>query len=392
MASKLDAVVAKLNQKYKKEVIKVGTSQIYVDKIHFSSPRANYMTYGGIPIGKSTEFFGPEGGGKTTSALDITAQAQKKARRDFDAELGALRNNLEALEAKNNKSDQKKIVALKKEVDDLEEIGPRRCVYIDLENTLDEDWAEKIGVDLDSLYLMRPDDETAEEILQMVIDLIESGMIILLVIDSIPMMIGQNVYDEDMSKKSYGGIAGALADFSKRVTAPLSGNKTALLSINQIREDLENPRNMYKTPGGAAWKHFHSLRLYFRKGSFINNANEEVPLRTADPSGNMVDIHVVKTKVCKPDRRVGQYTIRYDISIDVLNDTVFMAENYGFIHKSGSWFYLVDAETGKYIEDANGDDLKFQGMSNLKKYLREDEEIFQEIYDAVNEKLQEVVT
>lgn len=386
----LEAAIQKINAKHKKELIQVGTSRIYVDKIPFGSPRANYMTYGGIPIGKSTEFFGPEGGGKTTSALDITAQAQKKANREHETSLSALRDELSDLEEKDNKSDQKKIQKLREELEKLTEQGPRRCVYIDLENTLDEEWAEKIGVDLDNLYLIRPDDETAEEILQMVLDLIESGMIILLVIDSIPMMIGQKVYEEDLSKKSYGGIADVLADFSKRVSSLISTTRTALLSINQIREDLQNPHNQYKTPGGSAWKHFHSMRLYFRKGSLIDTDNNEVPLRTADPAGNIVDIHLVKTKACKPDRRIGQYTIRYDIAVDVLSDTVFMALKYGFITQNKAWYYLVDQDTGEAIKSASGE-LKFNGRPALLEYLRYDgEEIFEEIYTAVNAKLAEV--
>jgi recombination protein RecA len=387
----LEKVIAGINAKYKKDVIQQGTGRIYVEKIPFSSPRANYMTYGGVPIGKSTEFFGPEGGGKTTSALDITAQAQKLARQQFDDECQTLQNQISELEEKNNKSDQKKIEKLKKEHSELLERGTRKCVYIDLEHTLDEEWAEKIGVDLDDLKLMRPDEETAEEVLQIVLDLIESGLVILLVIDSVPMLVGQNVYDEDMSKKSYGGVAGVLADFSKRVSPLISKHKTALLSINQIREDLQNPHNQYKTPGGSAWKHFHALRLYFRKGSFINNDNEEVPMRTQDPAGNVVDIHVVKTKVCKPDRRIGQYTIRYDIAIDVLSDTIFMAEKYNMVAKSSAWYSIIDPESGEILKNAQDEKLQFQGRAKLLEYLREDEDLFDEIYEAVNMKLAEVI-
>jgi recombination protein RecA len=388
MTNALDAVIAKLNQQYKKEVVKKGTSQIYVDKIPFSSPRANYMTYGGVPIGKGTEFLGTEGGGKTTSALDITAQAQKKAKREYNKELGELRDEIDALEEKGNKSDAKRLDKLKKEYGTLNERGPRRCVYLDLENTLDEEWAEKIGVDLDELYLMKPDDETAEQVLQMVLDLIDSGMVLLLVIDSLPMLVSQKVFEEDLSKKQYGGIAGVVTDFCGKVSPMLSRNHTALVIINQIREDLNNPHNQFHTSGGRALRHFYSLRMFFRKGSFINEANEEVPLRTADPSGNMVDITIVKTKVCKPDRRVGQYTIRYDLAIDVVQDTVFMALNYKLIHKSGAWYSLVN-EDGEIIEDAEGE-LKFQGMPKLLAYLRDDDDMFDEIYDAVHAKMAEV--
>lgn len=387
----LDKAIEKLNADYKKQIVRLGTEQIYVEKIPLSSPRANYMTYGGIPIGKGTEFFGPEGGGKTTSALDATAQAQKKARNDFGNELGALRTELETLEEKNNKSDQKRITKLRESIKELEERGPKRCIYVDLENTLDEEWAQKIGVDTDELYLMRPDAETAEEVLQMILDLLETGMVILLVIDSLPMLVSQKIYDENLDKKTYGGIADTVAAFCSKATPIINKFKTALIIINQIREDLQNPHNLYKTPGGRALKHWYSLRMYFRKGMFINKDNEELTMKAStEPAGNMVDIHIVKTKVCKPDRRVGQYTIKYNDAIDVLNDTVFMAIKYGFITKNGAWFYLVNQETGEVMTGADDAEIKFQGEAKLLDFLRSDDEIFDEIYEAVNAKLAEV--
>jgi recombination protein RecA len=387
--SVLDDVIAKMNAKYKKNIVQVGVSTIYVEKIPFSSPKVNYMTYGGIPIGKGTEFLGPEGGGKTTSALDITGQAQKKAQRDFDRMIGALRSELVTLEEKNNKSDQKKIETLKKDIKTLNEKGPRRCVYIDLENTLDEKWAEKIGVDLNSLLLMRPDDETAEEVLQMVLDMIDSGEIELLVIDSLPMLVSKRVFEESLDKKQYGGIAGVVTDFVGKVSPILNRAHTAFIIINQIRQNFDNPHDQFNTPGGQALRHFFSLRMFFRKGTFLNKDNEEVPLRTANPSGNIVDVTIVKTKICKPDRRIGQYTINYERAIDVLADTVFMAINYGFIMKSGTWYYLMDTSTGEILSDNDGE-VKFHGEAKLLEYLRNDEEIFDEIYDAVQTKLAEV--
>jgi recombination protein RecA len=91
----LDKVVAELNKKYKSNIIQIGTERAYVEKIPFSSPRANYMTYGGIPKGKSTEFFGPEGGGKTTGALDVVGQAQKAAKAAWLQEHGEVTAELE---------------------------------------------------------------------------------------------------------------------------------------------------------------------------------------------------------------------------------------------------------------------------------------------------------
>ena len=383
--SKLETVIAEINKKYKKPIIQLGTDRAYVEKIPFSSPRANYMTYGGVPKGKSTELFGPEGGGKTTTALDVVGQAQKAAKLAWEQEVEKLDEELTRLEEKNNKSDKDRIKKLTAQLEKLEEDGPRKAVYVDAENTLDEDWARKNGVDTDALFLVKPDDQTAEQVLQMVLDLLDSGQVEILVIDSIPMLISQQVYDETLEKKSYGGIAGALTDFSRRVSPRISNTHTALVSINQSREDFGNEYNQHHTPGGRAWKHLHALRIFCRKGMFLDEKNQEIAASKAQtPSGNKGDLKIIKTKVCKPDRLTGFHTINYAKGIDVVNDTVEMAQEYGFIVLTGSWFKIMDPETGE-IMMLDGKELKFQGRPALIKYMETtNKELFNDIYEAVN--------
>lgn len=376
----LDKVINEINKKYKADVIQKGVELVYTDSIPFSSPRANYMTYGGIPLGKATEFFGAEGGGKTTSALDVTAQAQKKALEQFEEEKQTAEQRLTLLKEKNNKTDQDEIKKLAEKLEQLEEAGPRRVVYIDAENTLDTEWAEKIGVDVESLILVRPQDHTAEQVLQMILDLIDCGQVILLVLDSVPMLVSQSLYEESLEKKTYAGIAGAITEFSRKVSPRISKNKTALLLINQVREDLANPYNQYNTPGGKALKHLYAVRLFFRKGSFIDSNNVEQPSKIENPAGNMVDITIVKTKVFKPDRRVGQYTINYMEGIDVLNDTVFMAIKLNYIEQSGAWYY---------IRGITEEELRFQGKTRLLEYLKNNEDVFEVLYNQVNNEIKE---
>jgi recombination protein RecA len=175
----------------------------------------------------------------------------------------------------------------------------------------------------------------------------------------------------------------------------LSKYKTALIGINQIREDIDNPYNLYSTPGGKAWKHLCALRMLFRKGFFIDDDNKEVPQNKAlEPKGNVSDVKIEKTKVCRPDRRVGFQTIKYDVGIDVLADTVDIAIKYGFVFQSGSWFNLIDPETGEILADYDSVEdkeiqLKFQGKPALLEYLRTNEATFTELYDAVNAKVKE---
>lgn len=379
----LDKLMNELNKKYKQEIISHGTSRVYNERIPFGSPRLNYMTYGGIPIGKSTEFIGAEGSAKTTTAIDIVSQAQKMARREYEEEFTQIDERLTLLREKNNKSDQDEIKKLQARFDTLKEKGPKKIAYIDAENTLDEDWARLNGVDTEELILVRPQMQTAENVLQMVLDLIDTDEILLVIIDSIPMLVPQQIYDEDMDKKMYAGISGPLTMFSARVSSRLSKYRVALLSINQPREDFDNPFEQWHTPGGRAWKHLHSLRLGFRKGKFINENNEELTnSQSTEPAGNIVDVTIVKTKICKPNRRTGNYTINYMTGIDIISDTVDLAVKLGYIQQSGAWFYILDGE-GETAKDNDETELKFQGRAKLLNFLRDRDEIFEELYEGL---------
>ena len=382
----LDAIMNDINKKYKTELIAKGTKMVYVEKIPFSSPRANHMTYGGIPIGKVTEFFGPEGGGKTTSAIDIAGQAQKKAYNDWTNKIKEMEKEKKELEKKGNKTDKKRINTLHTLIGELKEQGQRKVVYIDSENTLDEEWARLNGLDTESLILARPQEQTAEEVLQMMLDLIDSGEVELMILDSLPMLVSQNLYDEELEKKSYGGIAGAVTEFSRKVSSKIFKEKTGVIIINQSRDNLANPYDIYHTPGGRALKHLYALRIYFRKGSLLDEKNKEQPNRFGEPSGNIVNMTIAKTKVCKPDRKLGQYTLNYTNGIDVLSDTIDMAIKYDFIVQAGAWFQFIDNTTGEIMTDINGDDLKFQGRAKLEDFLRDDD-IYYELSNAVMERL-----
>lgn len=387
--SALDKVIKDINRQYKAEVVQKGTEMAYVEKIPFTSPRANYMTYGGIPVGKATEFFGPEGGGKTTSAIDIAGQAQRKAKKEHYEKVDRLETEIAELEEKGNKSDRRKIADLKLQLTEQEDRGPRQVVYVDAENTLDVDWAQLNGLNTEEMYLVRPQEHTAEQVLQMMLDLIDSGMVECIVLDSLPMLVSQNLYEEDLEKRSYAGIAGPVTEFTRKASPLISRHKTALIIINQVRDNLDNPFDMFHTPGGRALRHFYGLRLYFRKGSLLDENNKEQPNRYGEPAGNIVDITVVKTKVCKPDRRLGQYTLNYTNGIDVLNDTIDMGIRYNFIGQAGAWFHLINPETGESLKDVAGDDLKFQGRTRLLEFLQDDEDIYEDLYEAIMEKLSE---
>lgn len=371
----LQSVIADINKKYKSEIVVVGTSRIKCDKIPFTSPKLNWMTYGGIPRGKCTEIMGPENGGKTTTALDLVKNAQELAIKEYNEELNKLTERYDLLVEKDNKSDKKEISKLEEQISQLQEQGIKKVVYVDTENTLDVDWANIIGVNTEDLILIRPEDQTAEQVLQMIIDIVKTDGVILVVLDSVPMLVPQQIYDESLEKKSYCGIAGPLTDFSKRITPAINVTNTAMVFINQMRDDLNNPYNQYHTPGGRAFAHLHSLRLYCRKGDRLNEKYEPQKTSYENPVAHIVDCRIVKTKVCKPDRLLSGYTLHYRKGVDAVTDTISMAIYLGLIKQSGAWFNILDPDTDELMQDSEGNDLKFQGKANLTEYLWNHEDI-----------------
>lgn len=379
----IDLKMAEINKKFKAQIINQGTDIIEVAKIPFSSPTANWMTYGGIPVGKITEFFGGEGGGKTTSALDICANAQKKFNEVFEQHREKVLDEIEQLKAKDTKDSKKKADKLMSDLMEYVERGPRVVVYIDAEQTLDVQWAQLLGVDTEAMILVRPQEQTAEQVLQIAIDLIATGDVGLCVLDSIPMLVSQNIFNEDMDKKSYGGISQALTVFCSKVTPHLTQQQCAFIGINQIREDLASMYNTVSTPGGKMWKHACSLRLRFRKDTLLDMNNGELTSRAENPAGNRVGIEIAKTKVCKPDRRIGYYTLNYTEGIDVLADIITVALQYRILKQGGSWYYYLDEE-GNVELDAENNEIKFQGKVKLLDELRNDEEFKEDVISRLN--------
>lgn len=365
--------MAELNKKFKADIIQQGTDIIEVDKIPFSSPNANFMTYGGIPVGKITEFFGGEGGGKTTSALDICGNAQRKFKAVYDDKVSKLEEFIAQETEKGTKDGAKKADKAQKELDQIIEQGAKIVAYVDTEQTLDVEWAEKIGVNTQELILVRPQEQTAEQVLQIMLELVATGNVGLIVLDSIPCLVPQQIYDQSLEKKAYGGISQPLTIFCSKILPYLVQNQCALIGINQIREDLSSMYNTISTPGGKAWKHACSLRLRFKKDTLLDMNNGELTSRAENPAGNRVAIEIVKTKVCKPDRRIGFYTLNYTNGIDVLYDAINVGVYFGIIEKAGAWYRLLDAD-GEIKNDKEGNPISYQGMPKFLDFFHNHKE------------------
>ena len=381
----IELKMAELNKRFKADIINMGTDIIEVDKIPFSSPTANYMTYGGVPVGKVTEFFGGEGGGKTTSALDICANAQVKFAEVFDKQVAELQEQIEELNMKGTKDASKKASRLQTQLDEVIEKGEKLVVYVDTEQTLDTQWAKLLGVNTEKMILVRPQEQTAEQVLQIIIELIATGNVGLCVLDSIPCLVPQQIFEESLEKKAYGGISQPLSVFCSKVLPHLVQNQCAFIGINQIREDLSSMYNTISTPGGKAWKHACSLRLRFKKDTLLDMNNNELSSRAENPAGNKVAIEVVKTKVCKPDRRLGYYTLNYTDGVDVVNDTITLAIQYGYIKRNGGWFSICDENKEVIIQDDK--ELKLQGIGRLNQYLKQDAQQLFRLINLVTEEM-----
>ena len=372
MATKLEELVKKFNSEHEGTILVTGSITYNIERIPFSSPRANYMTYGGIPLGRVIEFAGEENGGKTTTALDIVSNAQKYFQQEWEEEVERLTNSKNLSKAQTLRLQY------------LNERGPRTVLWIDSENTFDDTWAEKLGVNLNILLKMTPQQEYAEEIFEMALALMDSGDIGLVVLDSLGILMSKQQYEKNVEDKTYGGIAMALTRFSKEACMICAKQKCSFIGINQLRDDMNSMYGGTTTTGGRAWKHNCSLRIMFRKGNLFDEKYKDIPRKSETAVGNIVEMQIVKTKVCKPDRLKGDYSLLYESGVDALHDLIDLSISYGLINKSGAWFTFVEPETGELVMDVNGDNVKLQGELNVRKYLLENEELTQKYYSEIH--------
>lgn len=345
MGAKLDAVMKDINKKAKSDILVKGLSD-YEDyeRIPFTSPRMNYCTFGGLPVGKLIEFYGEEHGGKTTSALDIVA-------------------NFQLLELSKSSQDANYV--------------DRQVLYCDIENSLDTLWAKKLGVDVDNMLLLKPEAQSAEEVFDDIIKVVETGEVGLVVIDSLGAMVSQQAFDKDMTEKTYAGISGALTTFAQKAEMLCQKYKCTMIGINQVRDDMNSSWGGLKTPGGRAWKHLCMVRLQFSRGKFFDEDGKDLTRSAETPAGNFVNMSITKIKSCPPTRRTGFYTLRYDSGIDYLNDLIEVALKFGIIRQSGAWFTVVGSD-GEEISDT------VQGQPKMYRLLADDKNLRQTVEKLVD--------
>ena len=274
----------------------------------------------GVPKGRVIEIYGPESSGKTTLAQHIVAESQKK---------GGI------------------------------------AAFIDAEHALDPEYARNLGVNVDELLISQPD--TGEQALEITEELVRSGAIDVIVIDSVAALVPKAEIEKAMDEQQMGLQARLMSKALRKLTGIVGKTNTTVIFINQLRQKIGimfgNPET---TTGGNALKYYASVRLDIRRIDSVKNKDGE-------DIGNRVKVKVVKNKVAPPFR-IAEFDIIYGKGICAIGNILDVAVNMDIVKKAGAWFSYNDEKLG-------------QGRDKSKEFLEANPDILAEIETKVREKL-----
>lgn len=320
----LQLTMDKLDKTYGKgTIMKLGDSAV-ID-IPFISTGSISLDHalgiGGLPRGRVVEIYGPESSGKTTLALHAIAEAQRQ---------GGI------------------------------------AAFIDAEHAFDRYYAQKLGVDTENLFISQPDN--GEQALEITENLIRSGAIDIIVIDSVAALTPRSEIEGEMGDSKMGLQARLMSQALRKLTATISKTGSCCVFINQLREKIGvmfgNPET---TTGGNALKFYASVRIDIRRATQIKDGENMV--------GNRTRVKVVKNKVAPPFR-VAEFDIIYGEGISKMGEVIDLGVDHGIIKKSGSWYSYGDTKLG-------------QGRDAVKVLLADNPELAEELEKLVRAALKE---
>lgn len=328
----LDAAIQVIEKQFGTgSIMKMGEMKgLNVEAIPTGSITLNLaLGIGGVPRGRIVEIFGPESSGKTSLALTIAGEAQRR---------GGL------------------------------------AAFVDAEHAFDPEYAKKLGVDIDQLLISQPD--TGEQALEITETLIRSNALDVIVIDSVAALVPRAEIEGEMGDSVMGVHARLMSQALRKITGAVSKSKTVVIFINQIRMKIGvmfgNPET---TTGGMALKFYSSLRLDVRRIEQIKRGEEIV--------GNRVRVKVVKNKVAPPFR-TAEFEMMFASGVSKSGEAIDLGIKYGIINKAGAWLTLTDAKALGEASDKLG-----QGREAARAYLDKNPEVLEKITKLIIERTKE---
>lgn len=311
----LSEVLKSVEKTYGKDSVQDGVELKQIARLPLPARSLNRVLYGGLPYGRLIEFSGAEHSGKTTTALLAIASHQRR--------------------------------------------NPQvPCVFIDAEGTYDSEWASKLGVDNSKVIKITPENMTAEQCLQMIVDIAGSGEAGVIVLDSIPALVPQQEDAKTLSEYTMGGVSKPLTTFARKVQRELiKFPDTIFIAINQLRDNMSGYGSPTTTIGGRMWKHSCSVRIEFR-GYNIDETGKPLTASAENVAGAMIQGHLIKNKTAPRDRKVGSYFVMFHTGFNERKDVVMAAMEANIVQKAGASVRFIDIETGEII-------YKAQGMANF---------------------------